>query len=59
MDKPHGLLVSVSSMYYYTSTPDLSTWWSTTTLQMANAMGYLILKWASRLDAFSGYPCRT
>ena len=22
-------------------------------------MGYLILEWASRLDAFSGYPCRT
>jgi len=34
MDKPHGWLVSVSCMHYCTSTPDLSTWWSTTSLQM-------------------------
>ena len=26
---------------------------------LAYAMGYLILRAASRLDAFSGYPCRT
>src|SRR5207237_9039336 len=31
--KPHGLLVSVSSTRYRASTPDLSTWWSATTLQ--------------------------
>jgi hypothetical protein len=31
--KPHGLLVSVSSRHYCPSTPDLSTWWSATTLQ--------------------------
>ena len=33
-----------------TSTPGLSTWWSSTALR------YLILREASRLDAFSGYP---
>ncbi len=59
MDKPHGLLVSVSSMCYHTSTPDLSTLWSTTNLKMAYTMGNLILEWASRLDAFSGYPFRS
>ena len=31
--KPHGLLVSVSSTRCRASTPDLSTWWSATTLQ--------------------------
>ncbi len=31
--KPHGQLVSVSSRRYRPSTPDLSTWWSATTLQ--------------------------
>ena len=50
-------LVSVSSMHYCTSTPDLSTMWSTWGLTLA--VGYLILGGASRLDAFSVYPCRT
>ena len=31
--KPHGQLVSVSSRRCRPSTPDLSTWWSATTLQ--------------------------
>ena len=30
--KPHGQLVSVSLTHYCASTPDLSTWWSATTL---------------------------
>ena len=59
MVKPHGSLVSVSSMRCRTSTPDLSTLSSSTSLQVACATGYLILEWASRLDAFSGYPFRT
>ena len=48
------LLVSVSFMFYNTSTPDLSTSWSWTTLK-----GVLVLRLVSRLDAFSGYPFRT
>jgi hypothetical protein len=52
--KPNELLVPVSYMRCRTSTPGLSTWWSTTTLQ-----GKLVLRWVSRLDAFSGYPVRT
>ena len=59
MVKPHGSLVSVSSMCCHTSTSDLSTLSSSTSLQVAFATGYLILEGASRLDAFSGYPCRT
>ena len=51
--KPIELLVLVSFMYRYTSTPSLSTLWSTTTLK-----GELVLREASRLDAFSGYPVR-
>ncbi|GEM_PF-2325914 len=47
-----GLLVSVSSMRYRTSTSDLSTLWSTSGLTNE---GILILKRASHLDAFSGY----
>src|SRR5436189_6479598 len=43
----------VSSMPYGTSTSGLSTWWSSTALR------YLILREASRLDAFSGYPVHT
>ena len=46
-------LVSVSSMRYRTSTSDLSTSWSLTALRN------LILREASRLDAFSGYPVHT
>lgn len=48
-----GQLVSVSSMRYRTSTSDLSRSWSSTVLRN------LILREASRLDAFSGYPVRT
>jgi hypothetical protein len=35
-------------------TSGLSTWWSTTALERD-----LVLRRVSRLDAFSGYPCRT
>ena len=59
MVKPHGQLVSVSFMHCCTSTPDLSTSWSTRGLQAGCPAGILILGWASRLDAFSGYPFRT
>jgi hypothetical protein len=52
--KPIERLVLVSFMRYRTSTPSLSTWWSSTVLK-----GELVLRWASRLDAFSGYPFRT
>ncbi len=50
-------LVAVSSMCCHTSTPALSTSSSSrgfTSLRM----GYLILRGASRLDAFSVYPFR-
>ena len=46
-------LVSVSSTYYYASTSDLSTGFSSRSLRN------LILRGASRLDAFSAYPVRT
>lgn len=52
--KPIERLVPVSYMHYCTSTPGLSTWWSSTVLK-----GMLVLRWVSRLDAFSGYPVRT
>ena len=52
--KPIERLVPVSFMRCRTSTPGLSTWWSSTALK-----GYLVLRGASRLDAFSGYPVRT
>ena len=51
--KPIELLVLVSYACCHASTPSLSTWWSTTALK-----GYLVLRGASRLDAFSGYPVR-
>ena len=53
-----GLLVPVSSDGYPSSTSGLSTRWSTGGLT-PRRVGDLILKRASRLDAFSGYPCRT
>ena len=53
-----GLLVSVSWIHYCTYTSDLSTRSLRVTLP-ALAVGYLILRWASRLDAFSVYPIRT
>ena len=49
-----GLLVSVSSIHYCTSTSDLSTSSSTTSLS-----GDIILGRVSRLDAFSVYLVRT
>ena len=50
-------LVTVSSMHYCTSTSALST--SSSSRGLTLAMGYLILRGASRLDAFSVYPFRT
>ena len=52
--KPIERLVPVSCMHCCTSTPGLSTWSSSTVLE-----GMLVLRWVSRLDAFSGYPVRT
>jgi hypothetical protein len=52
--KPIERLVPVSYMHYCTSTSGLSTWSSSTVLK-----GILVLRWVSRLDAFSGYPVRT
>src|ERR1700722_20622283 len=52
--KPIERLVPVSYMHYCTYTPGLSTWSSSTVLK-----GILVLRWVSRLDAFSGYPVRT
>ena len=54
INKPIELLVLVSFMHRCTSTPSLSTWWSSTTLK-----GEMVSRWVSRLDAFSGYPDRT
>ena len=51
-------LVTVSSMCYHTSTSALST--SSSSREFTSLrMGYLILRGASRLDAFSVYPFRT
>ena len=50
-------LVAVSSMPYSTSTPALST--SSSSRGLTLTMGYLILRGASRLDAFSVYPVPT
>ena len=44
-------------MHYCTYTPSLSTLSSSRGLTLA--MGHLILRGASRLDAFSVYPCQT
>ena len=52
--KPIEQLVPVSFTHYCASTPGLSTWWSSTALK-----GNLVLRGASRLDAFSGYPFHT
>jgi hypothetical protein len=52
--KPIKRLVPVSCTARAASTPGLSTWWSTTAFK-----GEFILRWVSRLDAFSGYPDRT
>jgi hypothetical protein len=52
--EPIELLGPVSFTHCCASTPGLSTWWSTTALRRD-----LVLREASRLDAFSGYPVRT
>ena len=52
--KPIERLVPVSYTHYCASTSGLSTWSSSTVLK-----GMLVLRWVSRLDAFSGYPVRT
>ena len=52
--KPIERLGPVSFTHCCASTPGLSTWWSTTALGRD-----LVLRGASRLDAFSGYPVRT
>jgi hypothetical protein len=54
-----GLLVPVSYMRCRTSTSGLSTQSSSWGPYQVNPVGDLILKRASRLDAFSGYPFRT
>ena len=51
------LLVSVRLTCHHAYTPDLSTLSSLRVL-LACAMGNLILKWVSHLDAFSVYPFR-
>ena len=50
--KPIERLVPISFTHYCASTLGLSTWWSPTVLKRI-----LVLRGASRLDAFSGYPC--
>ena len=52
--KPIERLVPVSYAHCCVSTPGLSTWSSSTVLK-----GELVLRWVSRLDAFSGYPVHT
>src|SRR3954466_13403357 len=54
-----GLLVPVSSTTCAASTSGLSTRWSGRGPYPVDPVRDLILKQASRLDAFSGYPCRT
>jgi len=49
----NDLLVPLGWTHYCAYTYGLSTWSSLTDLW------YLILRWASHLDAFSGYPFRT
>ena len=57
--KPLGLLVPVSSTRCHASTSGLSTQSSSWGPYRVNPEGDLILRRASRLDAFSGYPFRT
>ncbi len=54
-----GLLVPVSSTRYRAYTSGLSTQSSPGGLTPVSGAADLILKQASRLDAFSGYPFRT
>ena len=57
LGKAFDLLVSVRWGYHYPCTPDLSTLSSLRGLLLA--YGSLILKWISRLDAFSVYSFHT
>ena len=57
--KPLGLLVPVSSARRHASTSGLSTQSSSWGPYQVNPEGVLILRRASRLDAFSGYPFQT
>src|SRR6185369_9425253 len=57
--KPHGSLVPVSLTHHCASTPGLSTWSSTRSLQRSCDLGDLISWRVSRLDAFSVSPFRT
>ncbi len=57
LDQALGLLVPVSFVCCHTSTSGLSTMWSTWGLTIS--VGDLILRLASRLDAFSVYLIRT
>jgi hypothetical protein len=57
--KPLGLLVPVSYTRCRASTSGLSTQSSSWGPYQVNPEGDLILRRASRLDAFSGYPFRT
>ena len=59
MVKPHGSLVPVSLTPRGASTPGLSTWSSTRSLQRSCDLGDLISWRVSRLDAFSVSPFRT
>ena len=52
--KPIERLVPISFTHYCASTLGLSTWWSPTVLKRI-----LVLRGASRLDAYSSYPFRT
>ena len=52
--KPIERLVPISFTHYCASTLGLSTWWSSTVLKRI-----LVLRGASHLDAFSGYPFHT
>ena len=53
-----GLLARLGYAHYCTSTYRLSTGILPVTL-LDYSMRVLILRWASHLDAFSGYPLRT
>jgi hypothetical protein len=59
MVKPHGRLVPVSYTSYDAYTPGLSPRGLQGAFSQPKLEGDLILRLASRLDAFSGYPFPT
>ena len=59
MVKPHDRLVLVSFTRYRASTPSLSPGSLPGVFSHPKGWGYLILRWVSRLYAFSVYPVRT